>query len=128
MKADALSKKKKLTALCTIAASVAAGCVNGLFGGGGGMLVVPIFTVLLSLEVKKAHATAVAAILPMSVVSAIIYIVKGCVEWNITYSVGGGVIAGGVIGALLLKKVNNFLLSMVFYLIMIAAGVKMLIG
>ena len=38
-----------------------------------------------------------------------------------------GVIIGGVIGAVLLKKISNGLLSLAFYGIMIAAGVKMLI-
>lgn len=119
---------KKVKTILLVIACVSAGCVNGLFGGGGGMLVVPIFTGLLALEAKKAHATAVAAILPMTVVSAAMYILRGCYEINLTLAVGSGIVAGGIIGALLLKKTGNFMLTLVFAIIMIGAGVKTLIG
>ena len=105
-------------------AAAAAGCVNGLFGGGGGMLIVPLLSGA-GLEVKKAHATAVAVILPLCLVSAVIYIVKGIFDLHLTLCVGGGVVAGGILGALLLKKAGGFWLSLFFYAVMIAAGAKM---
>lgn len=116
-------RKEKLKYL----AALAAGCVNGLFGGGGGMLVVPLLTGM-GLDAKKAHATAVAVILPLCFISALIYVVKGCFDMTLTLTVGGGVVAGGVLGALLLKKADNFLLSGLFYLVMIGAGIKMVVG
>ena len=116
-------RKEKLKYL----AALAAGCVNGLFGGGGGMLVVPLLTGM-GLDAKKAHATAVAVILPLCFISALIYVFKGCFDMTLTLTVGGGVVAGGVLGALLLKKADNFLLSGLFYLVMIGAGIKMVIG
>lgn len=128
MKLSNVKVKKKLSLVLCVVFSLLAGCINGLFGGGGGMVVVPIFSVILGLSAKKAHATAVATILPMSLISAIIYIVNGCANLDVTLAVGGGVIVGGIIGALVLKKINSFLLSVIFYAIMIAAGVKMLLG
>ncbi len=91
------------------------------------MLIVPLLS-FFGLNAKKAHATAVAVILPLCLLSAIIYIVKGCFDMQLTLAVGGGVIAGGIAGALLLKKSNNFLLSMFFYVVMIGAGIKMAVG
>ncbi len=91
------------------------------------MLVVPLLT-SFGLTAKKAHATAVAVILPLCLVSAVIYIVKGCFDMQLTLAVGGGVVAGGIAGALLLKKTDNFLLSMFFYIVMIGAGIKMAVG
>ena len=41
------------------------GFLNGFFGGGGGMIVVPLLIFVLSLEEKKAHATAILTILPI---------------------------------------------------------------
>ena len=117
----------KKAVLQSAAAGGAAGLANGFFGGGGGMLIVPILSGY-GLDAKKAHATAVAVILPLCLISAIIYVVKGCFELSLALSVGGGVVAGGILGALLLKKADNFWLSMLFYAVMIGAGIKMVTG
>ena len=46
-------------------AGAAGGAVNGLFGGGGGMVVLPLLTKWRKLEARSAFATCVAVILPM---------------------------------------------------------------
>ena len=46
-----------------------AGIANGLFGSGGGLFLVPLFTKWLGLEQRRAFATSVAVILPLSAVS-----------------------------------------------------------
>ena len=74
------------------------------------------------------YATAVAVVLPLCLISAVIYIVKGCFDIQLTLYVGGGVVLGGIAGALLLKKADNFWLSIFFYAVMIGAGVKMTVG
>ena len=102
------------------------GFLNGFFGGGGGMVVVPLLIFLLNLPEKKAHASAIFVILPLCVVSSIVYIIKGSIDWlQLLYSTIGFVI-GGVVGALLLKKLDNKVLRIVFAIIMVGAGVKML--
>ena len=55
---------------------VGGGLVNGLFGGGGGMAVVPLLTRWCGLEEKKAFATCVAIIFPLCVLSAAIYLFR----------------------------------------------------
>ena len=114
--------------VATVMAALLTGVANGAFGGGGGMLAVPAFTVLQGMEEKKAHATAVAAILPLSAVSAAVYILNGNFDPSFGYYVVGGVIAGGVIGSFLLKKISSTLLEFVFYGIMLAAGIRMLVS
>ena len=104
------NKKKRAYDILLAISGFFVGIFNGLFGGGGGMVVVPAFTIL-----------------PLSVVSAIVYIAGGNFDFGIGLNVTAGVIIGGVIGAVLLKKISNGLLSLAFYGIMIAAGVKMLI-
>ena len=54
----------------------AAGLVNGLFGGGGGMVLVPLLNGWCGLAGKQAFATCVAAILPLSAVSAAVYLLR----------------------------------------------------
>jgi len=62
-----------------ILAGLAAGLANGLLGAGGGMIVVPALK-KLGLDVKHAHATSVSVILPLSVVSAALYMLRGDVN------------------------------------------------
>ena len=53
-----------------------AGVINGLLGAGGGMVVVPLLSAL-GVRGKKSHATALMVIVPLSLVSAILYL-DGC--------------------------------------------------
>ena len=102
------------------------GLANGFFGGGGGMLVVPMLVFFLKMPPKKAHATAILIILPLTVVSGIIYSVYGNFDLAVGLPAGLGVVAGGVAGALLLKRIRNKWLSRIFAVIILIAGVKLL--
>lgn len=90
------------------------------------MIVVPMLVILLKLMPKKAHATAIAVILPISIVSGIISIVSGYYELNVGIPAGLGVVAGGILGALALKKIDNKILVKAFAFVMLVAGVKLL--
>lgn len=118
------TSKKKIIA---IVGGCFCGLINGLFGGGGGMIVVPILTIGLSLAVKKAHATALLIILPLSIISAVFYLFFGSGNFEIVLPVGIGVVLGGVLGAFLLKKLSSKWVVIIFSVLMAAAGVKMLV-
>lgn len=120
---QALSVKKKIL-MCFC--SVFIGAVNGLFGAGGGMLAVPCLTYIGKLDEKSAHATAIAAILPLCLVSAIVYALKESCKNEVILPVVIGVTAGGIFGALLLKKLSSDVVSFVFYALMTFAGFKMI--
>ena len=109
-----------------IITGVVTGICSGLFGGGGGMIVVPMLAILLSLEEKKAHATAIAVILPLTMVSSVVYILSGNFDFSIGLPVGIAFILGGGLGSFLLKKIPNKVLGIIFALVMIAGGVKLL--
>lgn len=113
--------------IIAIAGGCFCGLINGLFGGGGGMIVVPILTIGLGLSVKRAHATAILIILPLSIVSTIFYLCFGSVNFGIVLPVGIGVLGGGVLGAILLKKLSSKWVVIIFAVIMLSAGVKMLV-
>lgn len=102
------------------------GAINGLFGAGGGMLLVPVLTSVLGLEQKRAHATAIAIILPLCVVSSITYALRASFDWSIILPTIIGVTIGGVLGAKLLKKMSNGALTFIFYSLMLFAGLKMI--
>ena len=120
-----MTKKEKF--LIVIFGAVT-GFINGFFGGGGGMIVVPVMTILLKIEQKVAHATALAVILPVSIISALIYFFSGesGIRLYPTLLTSVGVIVGGILGALLLKKIDNKLLVKGFAVVMLIAGIKML--
>jgi len=116
--------KKHLTAFI----GGVAGIANGLFGAGGGTILVPALEKFIPLETHKAHATALAVMLPLSVVSAIIYSLSGNIEVNwltVLYVSAGGVV-GGVIGAKLLKKLTAAWLNILFGMFLAAGAIRML--
>lgn len=104
------------------------GFVNGLFGSGGGTIVVPAMERFLGVEEHKAHATAIAVILPLSLLSLGIYLWKtGLSEvWQIALWASAGGLAGGVVGARLLQKVSGTWLHRIFGIFLLAAAMRML--
>jgi len=102
------------------------GVINSLFGAGGGILAVPIFK-NCGLSQRKAQASSLAVILPLSAVSALIYFMKG---W-FTFSEGLPFIPfgllGGFIGTRLITKIPEKILGTVFYLLLIYSGIRMLL-
>ena len=117
------SGKKKAA---MIFAGLFIGAVNGLFGAGGGMLAVPCLTYIGSLDEKSAHATAIALILPLCLVSSIAYGVGASFENGVILPTVLGVTIGGVLGAVLLKKLSSDVVSFLFYALMLFAGLKMM--
>ena len=113
-----------LYAVCT---GSAAGLINGLFGGGGGMLVVPMLVSLLKREQNRAHATAILIILPLSITSGLFYAAFGTFDLSVGIPVTLGVILGGILGAVLLSKLSSKWIGIIFSVVMAAAGIKMLL-
>ena len=105
----------------------AAGLVNGCFGGGGGMVMVPLLTRWCGLEQKQALATCVGVILPFCVLSAAIYVLQGGFDWlmALPYLIGGGI--GGALGGLLFQKVSALWLRRIFALFLLYGGVRYLL-
>lgn len=114
--------KKHVT---SVALGIAVGIINGIFGAGGGMLAVPILK-SKGLNQKLSHANAVAVILPITVISAILYLAKG----NVTLANSLPFIPTGLLGSVaatfLLQKFSNKILQKTFAAFMIYAGIRLL--
>ena len=63
-------------------AGTAAGLANGLFGGGGGMVFLPILSRWGGLSQRKLYATCVGVIFPVCLVSAAVYLFRGASSWR----------------------------------------------
>jgi uncharacterized membrane protein YfcA len=101
------------------------GALNGLFGSGGGTIVVPAMVRFLDIDQHKAHATAISIILPLTIVSSIFYIKGHFADWNLILKTSVGGIAGGYVGAKLLKVIPSKYLSKIFGAFMIFASIRM---
>ena len=107
-----------------IVAGALAGGINGLFGAGGGLLLVPLLIRWIGLEEKRAFATSVAIILPLSVVSFGMFCLRGGNIWRdaLPYLVGG--ILGGILSAKLFTRISAVWLHRIFGLLILYGGVK----
>lgn len=118
-----MKDKKQICAY--LAGGALTGAVNGLLGGGGGMLAVPLLQKVASFPARCAHATAIAVILPASFVSGILYLFFGMVPVSVLVPVALGVSAGGFFGAKLLARFSADKITFLFALLMLAAGIRM---
>lgn len=103
-----------------------AGLANGLFGAGGGMVLLPVLEKTTDLKPKELFATGVCIILPLSLVSAGVYFLQGgdfALE-SVPYLIGGA--GGGVIAGLLLKRLPTKLLHYVLGAFILWGGIRLL--
>jgi hypothetical protein len=102
-----------------------AGIANGLLGAGGGMIVVPML-IKSGLPIVKSHATSVAVILPICVLSASLYVRRGSVTLGQALPYLPFMLIGSAIGAWALPKLNRALLRRIFGGLMLWAAWRML--
>ena len=102
------------------------GVINGFFGAGGGLVCIPLL-MKIGMERKVAHANAVAIIFPITLVSAINYLVQGRVQITdaIMYIPGG--LLGALAGTLIMKKLSPKFIRKIFGGFMIWAGWRLVL-
>lgn len=113
---------KKSANLRRIVCGGVVGAVNSIFGGGGGMIAVPMLA-KTGLDEKRAHATAILVILPVSLFSFLLYAVKGTYDLSVLIPTSIGVTAGGLLGAKLLGKLPTKAVELTFAFLQLIAGV-----
>ncbi|HYF82715.1 MAG TPA: sulfite exporter TauE/SafE family protein [Clostridia bacterium] len=101
------------------------GLVNGVFGSGGGTILVPCLVFLMGIEDHKAHATAISIILPLSLISSFIYFSYDVIDLNLALKVAIGSVMGALVGSCLLNKVPVNALRKIFGIFMIIAAIRM---
>ena len=111
--------------ICII--GILAGIINGLFGSGSGMIILPALA--SSIDEIKARGTTLMSVLFLSIISSIFYIKNLSIQIElktIWYVIAGGVI-GGMLGAKLIQKIPIKYLQILLAIFMIGTGIRMLI-
>ncbi len=101
-----------------------AGAANGFFGAGGGMFLVPLLVSWTKMEQRKAFATSVAVILPISISSAVIYWLRGGLDFMSAwpYLIGGAI--GGLAAGRIFKKIDMAWLRRAFGAFILYGGIR----
>ena len=101
------------------------GFLNGFFGSGGGVIAVPVLEKEGS-EPNEAHATSVALIFMLSLVTALFYGFTGNLDYGAAWKFVPWGVLGAVLGAIFLKKIKAEWLKRLFGGIVTLAAVRML--
>lgn len=119
-------KKKEIVKYCI--AGALGGIANGLFGAGGGLFLVPLFVHWIHLPEKRAFATSVAVILPLSIVSAGFYFMQGSLDFTVAFPYLLGGLLGGFVSGKLFDKVPISLLRRAFGVLILYGGIRALLN
>lgn len=109
-----------------IIAGFGAGAVNGLFGAGGGMVLVPLLSLLTALEEDEIFTSSIAIILPICIVSLTATVISGTVAWNTSLPYLFGSAAGGILAGLFGKKIPALWLHRGLGLMILWGGIRYL--
>lgn len=88
---------KKKPVLGMALAGFCAGAVNGLFGAAGGMVLIPLLTLLTDLDETALFPSSISIILPICLVSLIFTAVKTGLDWQTAFPYLIGGTAGGIL-------------------------------
>lgn len=104
-----------------------AGILNGLLGAGGGMVVVPMLE-KSGIEPNKSHATSIAVIVPLCILSAILYLAGNNLSYyDVLPYLPAGLI-GAFIGAKVLPHIPGNILRRIFGAFMLYSAWRLLMG
>lgn len=99
------------------------GVASGMFGIGGGVLLVPLLGLLFSFTQHRAQGTSLVALIPPTGLLALLaYARQGFVSWRTGFLLIPGVFLGGILGGMLAEKVKPRRMRQIFAGILFALG------
>ncbi|MFZ9818733.1 MAG: sulfite exporter TauE/SafE family protein [Ilumatobacteraceae bacterium] len=111
--------------LLLLVVGLGAGFLSGVFGVGGGILVVPGLMMFVRMEQRRAHGTSLAAVLPIAVASLVTYWAHDHVDWPVALWLSIGALAGAFVGASLLAIISKRNLALVFAIVLAIVGIRL---
>jgi uncharacterized membrane protein YfcA len=113
--------------LVCVGIGLLAGLLSGLFGVGGGTVIVPFLVLLLRFDQRLAAGTSLAAIVPTAAVGVISYAVHGSVAWIPALLLAAGAVFGAQIGTWLLPRLSLTVLRWAFVGFLVAVIVSLFV-
>ncbi len=125
-KTETKAKELKIKNIKIIISGIAIGILSGLFSSGGGIIAVIIFNRILKLSDKDSRAMAVCCILPMVLTSLFFYNKGNYIDWKLGIPCGIGGVIGGTIGSIMLQKINDKYLQLIFIAFLIYSAISII--
>jgi len=104
-----------------------AGFLSGLFGVGGGILIVPALVLAMRMDQRLAHGTSLAAVLPIALSSTLGYGLEGKIDWPVAVLLSAGAVGGAVVGTHVLHVLPRRALALSFGILLVLTAVRLLV-
>ena len=113
-------------ALAVLGIGLVTGILSGIFGIGGGIIMIPALVLVFGFSQKMAQGISLAVIIPVSISGALIHNKHGNVRWDTAFWLGLGGIIGGLIGArIAVLEVSDLALKGMFGFLTLIVGILM---
>lgn len=111
--------------LSIVLVGIAAGFLSGMFGVGGGILIVPGLVLVAKMDQRIAHGTSLAAVLPISASSLLSYWAHDHVDWRVGACLAIGALAGALLGTRLLEVLPHRTLGIAFAGLLVVTAIRL---
>lgn len=125
MHADQAITREPRAYLGYVLIGLVAGLLSGLFGVGGGTVIVPLLVLLLRFDQRRAAGTSLAAIVPTASVGVISYALSGSVAWVAALILAAGAVVGAQIGSRMLPRISQTALRWGFVVFLVVVIVSL---
>ncbi|HSC45202.1 MAG TPA: sulfite exporter TauE/SafE family protein [Candidatus Acidoferrum sp.] len=107
-----------------LAIGIAGGIASGMFGIGGGVIMVPLLGLLLGFAQHRAQGTSLVALIPPTGLLAVLtYDKAGYVDWRTGLLLIPGIFLGGIAGGKLAKRIPSAEMRRIFAALMFLLGI-----
>ena len=118
--------KNRWTKLNLILIGIIGGAINGVFGTGAGLVMIPTIKLATKKDERVVHATTLAIVMLMCLVSGTVFLATNSLNFRVIFWCAIGSICGGVIGTIALQKLKTKVIEIIFSFVLVIAGIVMI--
>lgn len=125
MTSSTTQSDRKTILVKAVGIGMLAGFLSGLFGVGGGILMVPMIMLLLKFNQKIASGTSLAAVLPIALSGLVGYQIGGKIDWPVGILISIGAIVGAQLGAKFLHHLPTYVITILFIFFLLLSAARL---